>query len=347
MYKKGLTIVIPTYNREERLKQQLNSLFKQGVINNINIIVVDNNSSYDIAKSLTQHYSAELLNNVEIIVRPFNLGLGIAITMPFLICKTEWLWILGDDDEVVGDLSIVLEDIDRFKDFGFLKYNISNSSPQENKEISTIDDFLTYYGNKKHSTGDLVFISNSLFHLPVLEPYLGLPLIWSGTLVGHLIPVFFGLCEKTIKCRMINYNLVEYKAPPLGTGYDSIWVTLGISLIGDIAFPTSQKINEKICQLVQYDCSHLKLINSLMSIKNRRRRKYDYERIYNSCYHLGLTNKLCKGLFYSSHLFRFNFAKYFLTIFDTIFNYLYTHMPKLRKFIVKKYPNSYRKFKFW
>jgi glycosyltransferase involved in cell wall biosynthesis len=347
MYKKGLTIVIPTYNREERLKQQLNSLFKQESINRIKIIIVDNNSNYNITQSLKTEYSAELLNNVEIIIRPYNIGLGMAISMPFLMCKTEWLWILGDDDEVVGDVNVLLDDINRFNDYAFLKYNISNSSPQENKEIGNIEDFLSYYGNKKHSTGDLVFISNSLFNLPLLAPYLGLPLIWSGTLVGHLLPVLFGLCENKVKCRMIDYDLVCYKSPMTGTGYDVIWVTLGISYIGDIEFPVSQKINEKIYQLVQYDCSHLQLISSLMSIKNRRRRKYVYERIYNSCYHLGFKNKMYRFVFYNSHVFRINFAECLLTTFNIIFNYIYSHMPKLKGFIKTKFPNNYRKFKFW
>lgn len=347
MYNKGLTIIIPTYNREERLKQQLNSLFKQESVKRIKIIIVDNNSNYDITESLKRKYSKELLSNVEIIVRPFNLGLGIAITMPFLMCKTEWLWILGDDDEVVGDLNVLLEDVERFRDYAFLKYNINNSAPQENKEISTIEDFLTYYGNKKHSTGDLVFISNSLFNLTLLEPYLGLPLIWSGTLVGHLIPVLFGLCENAIKCRMIDYDLVCYKSPMTGTGYDGIWVTLGIANIGDVEFPVSQEINEKIYQLVQYDCSHLQLVSGLMSLKNRRRRKYVYERIYNSCYHLGIKNKMCWFVFYNSHIFRINFAGWFLRTFDSIFNYIYSHMPNLKEYIKRKFPNNYRKFKFW
>lgn len=347
MYKKGLTIIIPTYNREERLKQQLNSLFKQESINRIKIIIIDNNSNYDITHSLKKEYSTELLNNVEIIIRPFNVGLGVAITMPFLICKTEWLWVLGDDDEVVGDLNVLLEDLERFSEYAFLKYNISNSSPQENKEISTIEGFLSYYGNKMHSTGDLVFISNSFFNLPLLQKYLGLPLIWSGTLVGHLIPILFGLCEKTIKCRMIDYDLVCYKSPMTGTGYDGIWVTLGISNIADVEFPVSQEINEKIYQLVQYDCSHLQLINSLMYLKNRRRRKYVYRRVYNSCNHLGLKNKIHYILFYISHISRINFSNYILKTFDAIFNYMYLHMPKLKEFIKNNFPNSYRKMKFW
>ena len=171
--------------------------------------------------------------------------------------------------------------------------------------------------------------------------------MWSNTLIGHLIPVIYGLCESKIKCRMINYDLVQYNSPPQGTGYEHIWVTLGISLIGDIEFPVSQSLNEKIYQLVQYDCSHLELLNSVMKIKNRYRRKYVYYRIYNSCYHLGFKNKLMRILFYFSHTLNINFPKFLLKALNGLFNFIYLNMPSLKVFIKKKFPNNYRKFKFW
>lgn len=347
MYDAGLTIVIPTFNREDKLKSQLRNLFNKNSVREIKIIVVDNNSSYDINKSLVEEFSADLLDNLEIVTRPFNLGLGMAITMPFLICKTKWLWILGDDDEVVGDLEVLLRDLERFSMYAFLKYNIKNVSTQENTEISTIDDFLHYYWNRKHPTGDLVFISNGLFNLTLLNKYLGLALIWSGTLIGHLIPVLFGLCENEIKCRMINYDLVEYNLPPKGQEHELIWVTLGISLIGDIEFPVSQKINRKIHHLVQRDISHLRLISSLMDLNNRKRRKYSYVRIYNSCYNLGIKNKVYKILFICSHLLNVNFPRYILSIMDGLFNYMCRNMPYLREYIKKAFPNHYRGLKFW
>jgi glycosyltransferase involved in cell wall biosynthesis len=347
MYDSGLTIFIPTYNREARLKEQLNSIFRQNNISKVKIIIADNNSNYDIKQSLETEYSLEILNNVEIIKRPINVGLGLAITIPFLVCKTEWLWILGDDDEVVGDINVLIKDLIHYKDYAYLKYNIANSGKHEDIDINGIDDFIEYYTSKKHSTGDLVFISNCIFNLTHLNQYLGLALMWSGTLIGHLIPVFWGLCENSIKCRMIDYDLVRYKPPTQGTGYDSIWVTLGISLIGDIEFPVSQKLNSKIYQLVQYDCSHMQLINDLMLIENTKRRKYIYSRIYNSCYNLGLKNKLYRSLFYISCFFHINLAKYILVTLNKTFNFIYSHFPKLKVFIKRKFPNSYRRFKFW
>ena len=181
----------------------------------------------------------------------------------------------------------------------------------------------------------------------MLRQYLGLSLIWSNTLIGHLIPVIFGLCESKIKCRMIDYNLVQYNPPPQGTGYEHIWVTLGISLIGDIEFPVSQKLNEKIYQLVQYDCSHLELLDAVMRIDNRFRRRYVYDRIYNSCYHLGIKNKLVRVLFYCSNILSINFAKYLLKLFNTTFNFIYLNVPSLKEFIKRNFPNNYRNFKFW
>ena len=111
MKENQLTIVIPTFNRKERLLNQLDHLLQQDISKGIKIIIIDNHSNYDVKEVVREKYSKIVFSNVEIIVRPFNIGLGAAITMPFLLCKTDWLWILGDDDEVKGDLNRVIMDL--------------------------------------------------------------------------------------------------------------------------------------------------------------------------------------------------------------------------------------------
>ena len=47
-YIEGLSIVIPTYNRKEQLSRLLDSVFSQDLSNLNEIIIVDNNSDYEI-----------------------------------------------------------------------------------------------------------------------------------------------------------------------------------------------------------------------------------------------------------------------------------------------------------
>ncbi len=46
----NLTIVIPTYNRKERLILQLKSIIKQDLSGVSKILIIDNNSDYNISK---------------------------------------------------------------------------------------------------------------------------------------------------------------------------------------------------------------------------------------------------------------------------------------------------------
>ena len=65
---KELSIGIPTYNRENRLKKQLQSLLNQDLSEIEEIIVVDNNSNYNIKKFI------ESLNSdkIKLIINPIQ-----------------------------------------------------------------------------------------------------------------------------------------------------------------------------------------------------------------------------------------------------------------------------------
>lgn len=347
MKKFNLTVAIPTYNREEKIKRQLHTLISKNIHFRAKIIVVDNHSNFDIVDSLQNEFGEILRQYIEIVQQPYNLGLGMAITIPFLLCKTEWLWILGDDDDVLGDIDILLDDLAKYSGYGMLKYNIAGVSIHGDRDIREIEEFLNYYGTRKMPTGDLVFISNSIFNVRVLGKYLGLAFEWSGTLIGHLIPVIYGICEREVKCRMINYDLVRYNYPSKDQEHDTVWVTLGISLIGDLQFPVNNILNKKIYQLVQKDVSHLSIISSLMKIKQRERRYYIYMRIYNSCFNLGVYNKSMKILFLFSHFSRINVSYFLLGFLDSVFLFIYAEMPFLVRAVRRFLPNNYRSLKFW
>lgn len=266
--KKKLTIVIPTYNRKDRLLRQIKAIVSQDEFPMIHLRVVDNHSPYDVESIIRNNFSEEICNNMEIIVRPYNLGLALAISLPFIECKTDWLWILSDDDLVVGNLSVVLNDLCRYNGYALLKYNIINSRPQEERDIAHINDFISYYTDL-HPTGDLVFISNAIFNIKVLSDYRHLAVVYEATVVGHLIPILKALCDGKAQCHFRNYNLIKYQKAPVGTGYDPIWVTLGLAHIGDIDFSGDLEINRRITEMLQYDVKYIHMMNTLMTNPNR------------------------------------------------------------------------------
>lgn len=280
---KKLTIVIPTYNRAERLVRQVRAIVSDPDYDKVILRITDNHSPYDVRQMLRETFTEEQYGTLDIVVRPYNVGLGLNIALPFIECQTPWVWILGDDDRFVGKLSQLLEDIETYSECAFIKYNISNGRKNDEKEISSIDEFMRYYTDL-HPTGDLVFISNALFNLLKLEKYRQLAVVQSHTLVGHLIPLVQALCDGKTMCRFRDYDLVEYQSAPAGTEYGKLGVTMGIANVGDIKFVEGYAKNKRIHEMFQWDVKQSVLVDTLMQHHGRRYRRYCYRRIQSVFY---------------------------------------------------------------
>ena len=63
-YIEGLSIVIPSYNREKQLCRLLDSIFKEDISNLYEIVIIDNNSDYDIYE-VTRKYTKPKLSEID------------------------------------------------------------------------------------------------------------------------------------------------------------------------------------------------------------------------------------------------------------------------------------------
>lgn len=95
--KDKLSIIIPTYNRDSCLERTLNELLNSPV-NECSITILDNHSTdntYTICKKFIS-----LFTNLHIVRQPTNLGGGCENYIHAInYCKTEYMWILADDDK--------------------------------------------------------------------------------------------------------------------------------------------------------------------------------------------------------------------------------------------------------
>ncbi len=116
---KVLTIAICTYNRAEKLYSCLESLTQQNIkFNNINILIIDNNSSYDVP-SIANKFSDSFLFIKTIL--EYNQGLSYARNRAIQECKTPWIAFLDDDAKADKNwVQTILTTIDRndFDAFG-------------------------------------------------------------------------------------------------------------------------------------------------------------------------------------------------------------------------------------
>jgi hypothetical protein len=102
---KTVSVVIVSWNVRALLEKCLNSIYNSIGDFNIEIIVVDNNSSDDTIQVITQKFPA-----VKLIVNKENAGFARANNQGFKICKGEFVFILNPDTEIKTDtIQILLE----------------------------------------------------------------------------------------------------------------------------------------------------------------------------------------------------------------------------------------------
>jgi glycosyltransferase involved in cell wall biosynthesis len=284
-YVDGLSIVIPSFNRSIQLKRLLDSIFDQNHSNLYEIIVVDNNSDYDIYDVLKKYPKKKL----RIIRNVFNIHMASNVMSAFLHCETKWMWLISDDDVVCKDaFSIIEKKIIENSNVCYLKFSTEgiNIGLEKNLKVNNLEEFIDYYNNDKLiRRGNLVFVSNGVFNLDKIYPYLGFGFEFSYTYIPHLIPVFMNL-NNNIPMVFCEEKIIEYKHPENGT-WSFAKVGLGLSTLSHLPLKLDNKyfkffLNITMC--VTYRSLFSFLLDN--EINNSRR---IYTNVYYNVYRYYLT----------------------------------------------------------
>lgn len=208
---KPLTLVITTYNRKIPLLRMLHSIEIQGKLEYFNIIISNNNSNYNVEKWVEENVSRPFFNNIEFYNRPFNIGGDLNIAFTFQLCKTKWMYLLSDDDFLSeGAIDVILKDIDDDSDVAMFKYSIVGNKPNSVFTVNTIDQFLNYYIENKHSAGEMIFMSNNVFNMDVIRKYLGHAPMAAHTYMSQLVPTFLALKNEKTKVVFKSEQIINY-----------------------------------------------------------------------------------------------------------------------------------------
>lgn len=93
-----LEIILVTYNRRRHLQNTFNQIFAENSpIRNLSITILDNKSD-DGTRELIEEY-IQKFPNIKHIINDYNIGGNANIARAFEIAKSEYVWILCDDDE--------------------------------------------------------------------------------------------------------------------------------------------------------------------------------------------------------------------------------------------------------
>ena len=271
---KFLTIVIPTYNREKQLIRLLKSIERQNAIDSYYIVILDNHSDYDVEASLKEQFSGYFFENIQFYHRPYNAGGDYNIGSSFLFAKSQYLWIIGDDDEVVdGCIDAIENNISRYPDMPLFKYQIKgNARYKEDIVIKNIEDFNYQYKRGYFIAGDVIFMSNNIFNLPALGEYISTALYYSYCSIPHAIPMLRCMADER-PFLWSHHEIIKYNAPE-GDHWNFLKIATSFSTILDINIPGKYNVTQDFFKIISNHFEIWEFLYECLKIKDKGYRKY-------------------------------------------------------------------------
>ena len=158
-----LTIVIPTFARNEVLERTLPLLLPQ-ISSDCRLLILDNCSPVPVADSLHSLLVQWPAVQCRIVRHRCNLGATANILRCFELCETEWLWALGDDDIVVDDaISVIFDFISKYEDAAYFSFKTRDGGGSKNLKEPVVSNGLTEFIEKLASVHDVNFMSCSVW----------------------------------------------------------------------------------------------------------------------------------------------------------------------------------------
>lgn len=131
-----LTIAIPIYNGEATLSDTLDSIIPQIIESGLVEILICDNCSTDSTFQICQSYVAKF-NFINYNLNDVNLGFDGNIARLIDLASTDYIWFLGDDDEIAsGGIEYVLDLINQNVEYSGIVINYSLFNRANNKLIT-------------------------------------------------------------------------------------------------------------------------------------------------------------------------------------------------------------------
>ncbi len=243
----SFTICIPSYNRAENALLTSKSIIEQVNASsfNVNLIIIDNGSRIP----YLNFFESDMLisdcirsGKVFLYRNNYNIGMSANFMKAFEIAKSDWLWLVSDDDYIspkaLETIFSKLNNLD--KNVGFIKF-ISERTPQKEDEIyiNTIEKFIEYNSISKNHFNGSIFISNGIYKLSEFYRYIELGYQHSHTYVPHFL-MLTSYINDGGSCLVFNNIIVNYKKPINSYSYGFVG-GLGVGGLKTLYLKTNKK----------------------------------------------------------------------------------------------------------
>jgi glycosyltransferase involved in cell wall biosynthesis len=209
-----LTIAIPTYNRKDILEKQLDSITGALKISDykdlVQVFVIDNCSDFQLDYFVEKYPAFHFYRNV------CNIGACSNVARCLEYCKTEWCWVLGDDDKIEDDcINTIFNTIEKNENCCLINFKSNLSLGGMNDCEKTIAETAQLFSHLDYS--NLLFISTNVVRVKYFRKYMELILDMNHNMFHYLnaIPRILGK-ENTCIYRS-EKRIVENLPPREGT----------------------------------------------------------------------------------------------------------------------------------
>ncbi|GAB3439052.1 glycosyltransferase family 2 protein [Insolitispirillum peregrinum] len=178
-----LTIAIPSYNRAHILLENLRAVVDR-LPSWVALLVLDNHSEpkIELDADLQARFAARGVP-VDIVRNPVNIGAPANIMRCFEHVKTEWMFLCGDDDEILPE---GLEEIRRVfqaqPDLTLIRMSSEFHAYSQETNGQGLESYLAQEGTFEH----LLFMSTFIYNVPRCLPHLRFGYMMSLASGAHL-----------------------------------------------------------------------------------------------------------------------------------------------------------------
>jgi len=199
-----LTILIPTWDRPEETNQRLreiNSLFNQSVVVRIQVNP-GRCSAADIDTSIFE-------GPIEINENDANIGFVANVIRGMLEVRTEWVWILGDDDSIKPEAPELIWEAIQTAGRGPTDVILFNQWHQsQSKSQVTCQDITSFM--QATDFGDAIFISATIWRTSLFKSRVGPFVDYAYSWASQLLISITSLHEKCSSVLVVNSPLINY-----------------------------------------------------------------------------------------------------------------------------------------
>jgi len=233
----SLTIAIPTYNRNNKLFENLEKVLP--LVENEKIVIVDNCSDIPVEETLRPLLKQFPGIDIKIFRNKTNVGLLANFLRCFEYCETEWMWLLSDDDTPYTNcLQIIRRDIKAHADYVFINYASSMVEKDVPYALCVRDKSFSTTGvvefiRKMDSFVNVIFISSGVYNIKKVLPGLKIGYTYSFSLAPHIATVMASLGD-TEKALFSADKLVNFIPPAAKDTWSQLTFCQGVNLIMEI-----------------------------------------------------------------------------------------------------------------